>query len=732
MKIKRVSSYLFTTFIVVLLSLVFASCDQHSKTAKQVSFAGSSSASTVTASAQVQSEPQSPSQYQVFELTNFQNGETVNRVGGNSGTWNMDPSDINDSYTDQDIVTLPGPDDKPVKVLRLNYSVESEKPSQNGFWTQLKNFDARNYDHLEIVIRGDAEKGFTDKFKMEIKKCKVSPCTGDATQDEVIKGSSVVPVTAEWKTVSIPLNKVTGIIDFSNPESWKDPSISRNGLDEIVFVFQDRMVTRKRGAVYIAAIRFVKTGKPGPTAVDFPKHSRQKTTTRIEGVEYAQFLAARLGGFPKKLVVKKQFDKDSKKFLREIAKDTWRFFDEITDRENALPLDTLQLGESEPMDSKTMVGDYTNVTNIGVYLMCLVSAYDLGFITREEAVNRVRHTLTSVDKLEHHSSGWPYNYYDTTLAEKTSYFVSLVDSAWLLAGYYVVKNAFPEEVGEQAQKAIRRGDLSFFYNPLERQMYHGYYDHLGVYSDYHYGSFYTEPRIASYMAIARGEVPKEHWFGGLVRTFPAAFGWQNQKPENRVEKQSLGCNYIGGYYKWKDLRYVPSWGGSSFEALMPTLVLKEKELAPEGLGLNDKNHSLGQIHYALEELGQPVWGMSPSSVPEGGYSEFGAKPFGSKGYKAGVVTPHASILALEFAPEDVVRNLRKLLELYDIYGEYGFYDAVTVATGLVAHKYLALDQGMILVAINNYLNDGAIRKRFHAEPSMSNAEELLTAEKILE
>lgn len=174
---------------------------------------------------------------------------------------------------------------------------------------------------------------------------------------------------------------------------------------------------------------------------------------------------------------------------------------------------------------------------------------------------------------------------------------------------------------------------------------------------------------------------------------------------------------------------------------MPTIILKEKELAPEGLGLNDKNHVQGQIRYALDEMKQPVWGMSPSSTPEGGYSEYGATPFGSKGYKPGVVTPHASFLALEYAPEEVIKNLRKMIELYDIYGEYGFYDAVRVApdptkkeiqAGLVARKYLALDQAMIFVAINNYLNNGAIRNRFHADPVMKKGESLLSSEKFFE
>lgn len=670
---------------------------------------------------------------EVVVLNDFEDGEMVNNVGGASGSWNMDPTDINNSWCDEEIVQMEGPDGTMKNVLKLHYNVDSDRPASNGFWTKLENFDAREYDRLEFVLKGDVEEGFTDKFMIELKKCKEPPCKGDPATDEVIKGSYLVPVTSEWNTVSIQTNRITGIIDFANPKAWENPAVARMDLDELVVVFNQRQVSKKTGVIYIDEIRWRKTGDPGPTAVDFPPRSREKTETRIEGLEFAKFLISRLGGFPEESLVKKEFPADDEAFLREIAADTWKFFDNIVDQEHGLPLDTIQVATGDDAFGEgTWIGDYTNVTNIGVYLMVLVSAHDLGFIDREEAVRRIRLTLENVERLEHHSSGWPYNYYDTTTAERTSYFVSLVDSAWLLSGYYVVKNAFPEELGELAQRSIDRASLAFFYDPVERQYFHGYYDHLEVYSDYHYGAYYTEPRVASYMGIARGEVPMEHWFGGLIRTFPADYKWQNQEPINRIEKETLGLKYTGGWYEWKGIQYIPSWGGSAFEALMPTLVLKEKELAPEGLGANNAAHVQGQIRFALEDAQQPVWGMSPSSVPEGGYSEYGARPFGSKGYKAGVVTPHAVVLSLEYAPEEAIRNLRKLIELYDIYGEYGFYDAVTPATGLVARKYLSLDQGMIFVALNNYLNDGAIRKRFHADPVMKSAEELLTAEKFFE
>lgn len=675
-------------------------------------------------------------------VADFESGELDNNLGGQSGSWNLDPMDENNSYTDADIVDMPRSGQDENKALKLTYSVESELPSQNGFWTKLMDFNGTYYDHLYMDVKGDEAKGFTNIFKIEIKKPKPvhvkegetpPPAPENPNDIEKIKGTIRVPVTGEWQTVKIPLNKMTGLMDYADPAAWENPAIGRRNLDELVIVFQDRMVSKKTGAIYLDNIRFVHTGDPGPTPMDFPPRTIEKTKEKIEGVEFARFLIKRLGGFPEHLVVKKKFPANDMTFLQTIAQDTWRFFDEIVDQEHGLPLDTIQVGETSTIDEKTWVGDYTNVTNIGVYFMCLVSAYDFGFLTKEETVRRIRLTMDTLEnKMKYHESGFPYNYYDTTTAERTSYFVSLVDSGWLVAGLYVAKNAFPEELTEQAERLIHRGNFNFFYDPVERQMFHGFYEHLQVPSDYHYGVFYTEPRATSYIAIARGEVPEEHWFMGMIRTFPEEYGWQQMRPINRVPRTTLGYTYSGGYYEWNGIRYLPSWGGSAFEGLMPTLILNEKELAPEGLGLNNKRHVLGQIRYALKELKQPVWGMSPSAIPEGGYSEYGAAPFGSKGYQAGVVTPHASVLGVEYYPKTVVRNLRKLIKNYDVYGDYGFYDSVNVKTGAASKRYLALDQAMLFVSLNNYLNDGAIRKRFHAEPAMKKTERLLTEEKFFE
>ncbi|OGW81254.1 MAG: hypothetical protein A3G33_06670 [Omnitrophica bacterium RIFCSPLOWO2_12_FULL_44_17] len=689
----------------------------------------------------------------ILLIDDYEDGLSRNSLMGETGSWNL-LTDNPKVSIDLQVVDYDGAKGSNHS-LKISYNLDDDQSTNVGVWTKLMGLDASDYDHLQFEVKGSAGEEFTNVFLVELKKYK------NNERINKIKGTRVAKeITSDWQTVSFPLNLMTGLYDQTNPEIWNNPLLALKDLDELVINFEGRRVTRKKGVLYFDNFRFVKTGNMGPTIMEHPEQAMMKTPVGLQGIEFARFLMKRLQGYPKEVNArvhakkkiagsfarfgvgcfgelstvnwnKIEMPRNDRAFLKMVARDTWKFFDQMIDREHQLPLDTIQLGRREPIDSGAWIGDYINVTDVGVYLMCVVSAYDLRFISKKDAVRRIRATLNTVESLEHHSSGFLYNYYDTTTLAKTSYFVSLVDSGWLDAGLYVVKNAFPEELGGQCTGMIEKHNFSFFYDDVNQQMTHGYYANLDVQSDYDYGSFYTEPRVASYIAIGRGDVPLEHWFR-MVRTFPEDYGWQISTPVNRVKRTTLGFLYFGGYYEWKGLQFVPSWGGSMFEALMPTLIIDEKKYAPEGLGLNDERHVRGQIRYALEDLKYPVWGMSPSSVPEGGYSEYGVNPLGSRGYKDGVVTPHATFLALGFMPKEAVRNARELIRRYDIYGEYGFYDAVDMKSGLVAKKYLLLDQAMILIQINNYLNHGAIRKRFHADAINEKALPLLKEEKFFD
>ena len=80
------------------------------------------------------------------------------------------------------------------------------------------------------------------------------------------------------------------------------------------------------------------------------------------------------------------------------------------------------------------------------------------------------------------------------------------------------------------------------------------------------------------------------------------------------------------------------------------------------------------------------------------------------------MTPHASFLALTVAPQEAYANIAALRSGYDVYGPHGFYDSVNPTTGSVAHRYLVLDQSMIMAALDKVLEHGGLSRYYAADP----------------
>jgi hypothetical protein len=443
-------------------------------------------------------------------------------------------------------------------------------------------------------------------------------------------------------------------------------------------------------------------------------------------------LHARLTGWPSTLVIEAAtLPDDRRAFAERLARDTWRGLDALTDRDSGLPLDTVTFAPSgKGPPTAVRIGDYTNVTNIGLQMVDIVGALELGLIDQAGAHGRLVRLLETLERLET-DDGFFFNYYDTTSLERTSHFVSFVDSGWLVAGLMVARMTFPE-LYERCTVLIEQMDFSVMYDRGADLISHGYYVQPRAPSRYHYGVLYTEARLGALIAIGKGEVPDSAWFN-MVRTFPSGCGWQSQMPIDVRTQEVRGHSMRYGYYRWGALKFVPSWGGSMFEALMPTVVLDELAAAPHSLGPNGRTHAVVQQRFARRALGLPVWGLSPSATPGGDrYGEYGVRALGSHGYGPGPVTPHAAGLAVAVIPHAALRNLQDMADRYRIYGDFGFYDAVDAPTGQVAYKYLSLDQSMLFLALVNHLTDQSVQRRFAADPIMQRALPVIAGERFFE
>jgi Putative glucoamylase/Protein of unknown function (DUF3131) len=489
---------------------------------------------------------------------------------------------------------------------------------------------------------------------------------------------------------------------------------------------------------------------------------------------------------PGALADRGQLSAHQRAVLRGIAADTWKFYAADVDRTTDLPLDNLGPG--------TARGSYTSAANIGVYLWAVVAAHDLGLIDRSKADSLARATLREVSTLKRYDGflfQWYDTNNGNVLLNpgqsdcaKTGgttdncSFVSAVDNGWYASGLVEVREALPELRG-LADSLLDPMDFSIFYDsrpqtncnvnaavsiPHTGAMYGGYDAGVGP-APYHVDTLYSDPRIAMYMGMGRHQMPGDVWWR-TWRTLPPKrcasdpdYSSQGQWPtpgywRTYTDPQS-GKRFPvweGHYvYPGSSLTFVPTYAGGMFEGLMANLVVPETTWGPHSLGLDDLRWPQVQIKYATQVLRYPVWGISPSSTADdtGDYGGFGVEglAFASGGGAVPsddglalcttcatetTVSPHASAIALPVLPQDAYANLQTLRRDYPgIYtSDGGFYDAVNPRTGSIGHRRLVLDQSMIMAGIDDALRDGALQRRFAADPISWAAKEYLGIEQM--
>jgi len=519
--------------------------------------------------------------------------------------------------------------------------------------------------------------------------------------------------------------------------------------------------------------------------------------------------------------------------LRKYARRTWRYFETfVTAEQHFLPPDNFQ------ETPQPVLAERTSPTNIGVYLLSVISARDFGWISFEETVRRLEETIGTIDGMPKYR-GHLFNWYRTnTLETLGPRYVSAVDSG-NLAGHLIAVSSMCREWAEapsahlqgsldgigdvasilsetlkqlpddrktvrplrrlveeriagfkNALVAVKREhefasirvinlsvlardinklivnldheiksaesgelakwagalvatceahiadsvfdlgsieqlrnrlvvlrdrardiafsmDFGFLFRPERRLLSIGYRVETNELDEACYDLLASEARLTSLFAIAKGDLPTEHWY--------------------KLGRPVVPVGSRGA---------LVSWSGSMFEYLMPPLVMQERQ----GGILNQTNNLVvkEQMNHG-RRLGTP-WGISEAAFNARDheltyqYTNFGVPTLGLKrglGQNA-VIAPYASLLAAQYAPKEALDNLERLRKLGAL-GVFGFHDAVDFTptrvpegkTCAVVKNYMAHHHGMSIAAVANVVFNGALRERFHADPVIEAAELLL-------
>jgi cyclic beta-1,2-glucan synthetase len=286
-----------------------------------------------------------------------------------------------------------------------------------------------------------------------------------------------------------------------------------------------------------------------------------------------------------------------------------------------------------------------------------------------------------------------------------------------------VQQPDPDGLRALAGRAARLADetrFDFLYDRRRRMFTIGYRlgdaDGPGRPDAAFYDLLASEARLASFVAIAKGDVPQHHWFhlGRLVTSI-------------------------------RGRATLMSWGGTMFEYLMPLLVMRS--FPGTLLEQSCRASVIRQIEYGRRR--RVPWGISESAytvVDRAGTYQYKAFGVPGLGLKRGledelVIAPYATALASLIDPPAAAGNFQRL-ERVAADGRFGFYEAIDYTPRQAALETPPVDsppalvraffshhQGMSLVALANVVCDDCFVHRFHCDARVK-ATELLLQERV--
>ena len=258
-------------------------------------------------------------------------------------------------------------------------------------------------------------------------------------------------------------------------------------------------------------------------------------------------------------------------------------------------------------------------------------------------------------------------------------------------------------VAQHAERLAEETEFGFLANPDRQILSIGYDVRAQKLHEACYDMIASEARIATFLAVARDELPQQSWLN-LSRDHTRAFG-----------------TFL-----------LLSWTGTMFEYLMPSLWMRSY---PDTMVARTLAACV-QVQRAFAHTLNIPWGISES----GGARKDDADHYHYQAYgvpaialwadaAAGpVVSPYSTFLALGVDSTAAMRNLRRMASIGWV-GDYGFYEAMDFSQSpgrpAPVREWMAHHQGMSLLAITNLLHDNAVQRWFHANPLVQATELLL-------
>jgi hypothetical protein len=394
-----------------------------------------------------------------------------------------------------------------------------------------------------------------------------------------------------------------------------------------------------------------------------------------------------------------------KAFLVELTARLFRYFNEHSNAETQM-VDDRARADGSPYEPPIPA----SITATGFGLTAFSIAPDYGWLSHDEARERVRKSLRFLANRAPHVRGWFYHFVDPqTGARRFSSEVSSIDTALLLCGVLEARERFSEdsEIRHLANKIYERVDFQWMLNGDPYLLSHGWMPESG-FIKYRWDT-YSEHMVLYLLAIGsqRRPITAKSWYSWKRPTVTyAGYSYISGGPLFTHQYSQAWVDYRGR--KEKEFPYTDYFGNSIAAT---------------------RAHRAFCLNLSAEFPGYSsnVWGITASDSIRG-YVAWGGPPRHPD--IDGTVVPSAAGGSLMFAPDICLPALMAMHDRFGekIYGRYGFVDAFNPNTGWVNPDVIGIDAGITLLSAANLI-DGSVWRWFMRNPEILRALQMVGMEK---
>ena len=370
---------------------------------------------------------------------------------------------------------------------------------------------------------------------------------------------------------------------------------------------------------------------------------------------------------------------DDRSFLKKIQKDSFQYFLIHTDSETGLTKDSSRSGSP------------ASIAATGFAIASFAIASQNGWLSYREAYQRLDRTFSTLEHKAAQENGFFYHFLDPKTGRRIwASEVSSIDTALLIASVLLAAVYFKgTDLEVRAKRLYDRVDWNWMLNG-GHLFCHGWKPKQGFLP--YYWDMYSEHLILQALASGSGThpVPTEVWKS-----------WKREV--DLFNEHKIVYSYTGSLFTYQYSQAFIDFKNLNDEGIDYFSNSKEASLAnKEFCTLNEEQH---------RSYEHGVWGLSACLGPDG-YKAYGAEP--GLALHDGTIASYAAISSIVFTPVESLAAAHALYERYGqyLYGQLGFKDSFNLDRNWWADEYLGIDQGITILMLENFLNEGAVWKRF--------------------